>query len=129
VAKKPYLDHSLCFVDVRKHNHGSMISGFRYALGFGLSKELKFRIAQMHAFGLSPTQILQQYTKEIRQLALSNEVVTRNTFLLPSNVRDNCRKWVKELCEKIALIPSLFKCGQSRIHIKFLLPKTLPNGP
>jgi hypothetical protein len=53
------------FVDVQKHNHGSMISGFRYALGFGLSKELKFRIAQMHAFGLSPTQILQQYTKEI----------------------------------------------------------------
>ena len=74
VAKKPYLDHSLCLLIYEntehlnakgEHCHGSMVSGFRYALGSGLSEELKLKIAQLHAFGLSYSQIMQQHTAEI----------------------------------------------------------------
>lgn len=61
------------FVDIRKyraiectrrHCHGFIVSAFHYALISGLSKELKLKIAQLHAFGLSPTQIMQEHTKE-----------------------------------------------------------------
>ena len=60
VAKKPYLDHSLCWLIykdakhlnvVGEHCHGTMVSGFRYALGAGISKEMKLKIAQMHHMG------------------------------------------------------------------------------
>ena len=109
LAKKPYLDHSLCLLVYEntkhlnaqgEHCHGSMVTGFRYALGSGLSEELKLKIAQLHALGLSPTQIMQQHTKEVRDLAMSNGVVTRDTFLLPSDVRNICRKRAEDLWEK-----------------------------
>ena len=109
VAKKPYLDNSLCLLiyenteHLNTHGemcHGTMLQGTRYALGAGLSEELKIKIAQMHAFGLSPAQIMQQHTKEVRELAIANGVVTRDTFLLPVDVRNICRKRAEELWEK-----------------------------
>jgi hypothetical protein len=109
VAKKPYLDHSLCLLiyenaehcnTAGEHCHGTMVGGFRYALGAGLSIEMKQKIAQMHAYGLSPAQIMQQHTKEVRKLAVSNGLVTRDTFLLPSDVRNICRKRAEDLWEK-----------------------------
>ena len=101
VAKKPYLDHSLCLLiyknaeylnAAREHCHDIMVSGFRYALSIGLSNEMKLKIAQMHSYGLSPAQIMQQHTKEVRELAMSNRLVTCDTFLLLSDVRNICRK-------------------------------------
>ena len=89
VAKQPYLDGALCVLiyenidHLNTHGelcHGTMVRGTRYALGAGLSEELKMKIAQMHAFGLSPAQIMQQHTKDVRELALSDDVVTRDTF-------------------------------------------------
>ena len=80
--------------------HGSMVSGFRYALGAGISQDMKYKIAKMHAFGLSPTQIMQQHTKEVRLLSLSNGPVTRDTFLLPSDVGNIVRKRAEELWMK-----------------------------
>lgn len=109
VAKKPYLARSLCLLIYEntehlnakgEHCHGSMVSGFRYALGSGLSKELKLKIAQLHVFGLSPSQIMQQHTAEVRELAMSNGIVTRDTFLLPNDVRNICRKRAEDLWEK-----------------------------
>jgi len=109
VAKQPYLDGALCVLIYENTEHlnihgelchGTMVSGTRYALGAGLSDELKMKIAQMHAFGLSPAQIMQQHTKEVRELALSNGVVTRDTLLLPVDVRNICRKRAEELWEK-----------------------------
>ena len=106
VAKKPYFGPSLCMLIYEnimhlnsrgEHCHGSMVSGFRYALGVGISEDMKHKIAQMHAFGLSPAQIMQQHTKEVRKLALANGIVTRDTFLLPSDVRNICRKRAEEL--------------------------------
>lgn len=109
IAKKPYLDHSLCLLIYEnaehlnaagEHCHGTMVGGFRYALGAGISDEMKQRIAQMHAYGLSPAQIMQQHTKEVREMAASNGLVTRDTFLLPSDVRNICRKRAEDLWEK-----------------------------
>jgi hypothetical protein len=109
VAKKPYLDHSLCLLIYEnaehlnaagEHCHGTMVCGFRYALGAGVSEEMKLKIAEMHAYGLSPAQIMQQHTKEVRELALSNGLVTRDTFLLPSDIKNICRKRAEDLWEK-----------------------------
>ena len=77
-----------------------MVSGFRYALGAGISEEMKQKIAQMHAYGLSLAQIMQQHTKEVRELAESNGLVTRDTFSLPSDVKNICRKRAEDLWEK-----------------------------
>ena len=109
LAKKPYLDHSLSLLIYEnaehmnatgKHCHGTMVGGFRYALGASLSNEMKQTIAQMHAYGLSPVQIMQQHTKEVRDLVVPNGLVTRDTFLLPSDVRNICRKRAEDLWEK-----------------------------
>lgn len=84
VGKPMYLDGSLFHLiyDVMKHAnalgehcHGTMIGWFRHALGVGLSEDMKTKIAQMHTFGLSPTQIMGHHTKEVRELALKNGVV------------------------------------------------------
>ena len=61
---------------------------------------MKHKIAQMHVFGLPPAQIMQQYTKEVRDLALANGTVTYNAFLLPSDVRNICCKHAEELWMK-----------------------------
>ena len=106
VAKKLYLDPSLCMLVYEntmhfnargEHCHGSMVSGFWYALGL---KEMKYKIAKVHVFGLSPTQIMQQHTKNVRELALANGPVTCNAFLLPTYVRSICHKHVEELFMK-----------------------------
>ena len=109
VAKKPYLNPSLCIpvykntmhLNTRgEHCQGSMVNGFRYALGVGISEDMKHKIAQMHVFRLSPAQIMQEHTKEVKNLALATGNVTCNTFLLPSDVRNICRKRAKELWMK-----------------------------
>jgi hypothetical protein len=48
-----------------EHYHGTMLGGFRYALGAGISEEMKQKTTQMHAYGLSPAQIMQHHTKEV----------------------------------------------------------------
>ena len=109
MAKQSYLDPSLCMLVYEntmhfnargEHCHGSMVIGFRYALGAGISKDMKYKITKIHVFGLSPVQIMQQHTKEVRELALANGPVTRDTFLLPMDVRNICRKRAEELWMK-----------------------------
>jgi hypothetical protein len=54
VVKKPYLDPSLCMLvydntmqlnSRGEHCNGSMVSGFWYALGVGISDSMKHKIA------------------------------------------------------------------------------------
>ena len=120
VAKKPYLDHSLCLLIYEntehlnaagEHSYGTMVSGFRYALGVGLSEEVKLKIAQMHAYRLSPAQIMQQHTKEVWELAVSNGLVTCDTFLLPLDVRNICCKRAEELWGKHPSDPVSVRMG------------------
>ena len=54
----------------------------------------------MHAYGLSPAQIMQQHTKKVWELAVSNDLVTYDTFLLPSDIKNICHKRVEDLWEK-----------------------------
>ena len=60
IAKKPYLDHSLCLLIYEnvenlnvagEHCHGTMVGGFKYALGAGVSEEMKLKIVEMHTMG------------------------------------------------------------------------------
>jgi hypothetical protein len=54
----------------------------------------------MHAYGLFPIQIMQQHTKEVQELVVSNGLVTRDMLLLPSDVRNICRKRAEDMWEK-----------------------------
>lgn len=54
-----------------------MVSGFQYALGVGISEDMKYKIAKMYTLRLSPTPIMQQHTKEVRELVLANGFVTQ----------------------------------------------------
>ena len=63
VVKQSYLDPFLCMLvyentmhlnALGEQCHESMVSGFQYALGTGISQDMKYKIAKMHAFGLSP---------------------------------------------------------------------------
>jgi hypothetical protein len=128
LAKKPYLYPSLCMLVLEntmhlnsrgEHCHGSMVNVLWYALGVGISKNLKHKIAQMHDFGLSHAQIMQQHTKEVRDLAFANGTVTRDTFLLPSNVRNFCRKRAKELWMKNLFDPINVRVREHLNHVLF----------
>ena len=114
VAKHLYIDTSLCQLiyehiehanKSRDHCHRSMVAGFRHALGSNLSDEMKLRIEQMHAIDLSPVQIMSQHKQDVRDMAMNNLPVTRDTFLLSSDVRNICRKRAEELWEKHASDP------------------------
>lgn len=109
VAKRPYLDGSLCqliYEHIEHTNkygkpcHGSTVAGFRHALGSNIYEEMKLRIEQMHALGLSPAQIMSQHKQNVKELAKFNERVKRDIFLLPSDVRNICKKRAEELWEK-----------------------------
>jgi hypothetical protein len=92
-----------------------MVNGFRYALGADISDEMKQKIAQMHAYGLFPVQIMQQHTKEVRELAVSNGLVMRDMLLLSSDVRNICRKGRKTFGRNIRPTQLTYVCGQHRI--------------
>ena len=120
VAKRPYLDGSLCHLiyehidHTNKYGepcHGSTVAGFRHALGSNIYEDMKVRIEQMHALGLSPAQIMSQHKQNVKELAKCNERVTKNIFLLPSNVRNICKKIVEELWENILQIQLAYGCG------------------
>ena len=114
VAKRLYIDNSLCqliYEHIEHANksgdpcHGSMVAGFHHALGFNLSDEMKLRIEQMHAIGLSPAQIMSQHKQDVRDMTMNNQPVTHDTFLLSSDVRNICKKRAQELWEKHASDP------------------------
>jgi hypothetical protein len=81
-----------------------MVAGFGHALGATLSEKKKDEISSMLDFGLSPAQVMTQHKHYVRGLAMSNAPVTRDTFVLPQDVRNlNNRKaeenWRKHPCE------------------------------
>ena len=125
LAKQSYLDPSLCMLVYEntmhfnargEHCHGSMVSGFRYALGVGISEDMKYKIAEMHAFGLYLVQIMQQHAKEVRELALANGPITCDTFLLPSDVKNIFRKRAEELWMKHSSDPISVRMWTTKNH-------------
>ena len=79
--------------------------GFCHALGSNFSEDMKLRIEQMHALGLSLAQIMSQHKQIVKELAKCNEWVTKGFFLLPSDVRNICKKRAEGLWEKHPLDP------------------------
>ena len=78
VVKRPYLHSSLCqlIYEHIEHTHkdgepchGSTVAGFRHALGFNISEDVKLHIEHMHALGLSPAQIMSQHKQNMKELA------------------------------------------------------------
>ena len=109
VAKRPYLNGSLCqliYEHIEHTNkygepcHESTVASFCHALGSNIFEDMKLRIEQMHALGLSPAQIMNQHKQNMKELAKCNERVTRVTFLFPSDVRNICKKRAEELWKK-----------------------------
>jgi len=63
-----------------------MVIGFQFVLGACILENMKYKIIQMHAFKLWLVQIMQQHIKEVKNLALDNDIVTFDMFLLPIDV-------------------------------------------
>ena len=59
----------------------------------------------MHAHSLSLAQIMFKHKQEVRDMAMCNQPMTCDIFLLLSNVRNICCKQVEELWEKHASDP------------------------
>ena len=105
--------------------HGSMVAGFRHAFGSNLSDEMKLRIEQMHAIGLSPAQIISQHKQKIRDMAMTNKQspVTHfcyhmmfTTYVV--NERKNCGRNM----HRTSLV---YVCGYMKIQIQFFTIKSM----
>ena len=57
-------------------------------IGSNISEDMKLCIEQMHALGLSPAQIMSHHKRNVKELAKCNERITRDIFLLPSDIRN-----------------------------------------
>ncbi len=109
IAKQPYLDQSLCqliYLSVEhKNKEGEVYChwkdvGYWHALGSQLSDGMKVHLMGLLRQGLSPTQVMTHHKAHVREMALKNEHVTRDTFVLPSNVKNLARKQANELLQK-----------------------------
>ena len=109
VAKQPYLDNTLC--EIQYHNmdhhnmqgescHGEDFSGSCHSLGNRLSDGMKQHLMSLLRLGLSPAQVLAQHKARIKELAFTNADVDRDTFVLPSDVRNLSNKRAEELWQK-----------------------------
>ena len=90
VAKRPYLDGSLCqliYEHIEHTNqygkpcHGSTMVDFIMQLGSNIFEDMKLRIEQMHALELSPTQIMSQHEQNVKELAKCNERLIMDIFV------------------------------------------------
>ncbi len=50
--------------------------------------------------GLSPTQVITHHKAHVRKMVLKNEFVTRDTFDLPSDVKNLAKEQADELWQK-----------------------------
>jgi hypothetical protein len=108
IAKQPYLDQNLCqliYLSVEHKNkegevcHGKDV-GYWHALGSQLSNGIKVHLMGLLRQGLSLTQVMSHHKAHVREMALKNEHVTGDTFVLLSNVRNLAKKQVDELWQK-----------------------------
>ena len=134
MAKRLYINNSLCqliYEHIEHANksgnpcHGSMVADFRHAFDFNLSDEMKLHIEQMHAIRLSPVQIMSHHNEEVRDMAMNNQPVTRDTFLLPSDVRTYVVNEQKNCGRNIRRTPLVYVCGYMKIQLQFFTIKSM----
>ena len=109
VAKQLYMDSSLC--EIQYHGmqhvnsqgqpcHGSSFAGFRHSLGARLSWRTRNWIKSMLGQGFSPAQVMAIHKKEVWECALLNKPCSRDTFIMPDDVYNLCKKRAAQLWQK-----------------------------
>ncbi len=61
---------------------------------------MKVHLTRLLRQGLSTTQVMTHHKAHVREMALKNEHVTQDTFVLPSDLRNLPKKQVDELWQK-----------------------------
>jgi len=109
IAKQPYLDQSLCkliYLSAKHKNkegevcHGKDVVGYWHALGSQVSDGMEGHLMGLLRQGLSLTQVMIHHKAHVREMALKNERVTQDTFVLSSDVRNLAKKQANELWQK-----------------------------
>ena len=109
VAKQLYMDNTLCEIQYHVMNHfnrqgqpchGSSFAGFRHSLGARLSWRTRNWIRSMLGQGFSPAQVMAFHKKEVWECALQNKPCSRDTFIMPDDVYNLCKKRATQLWQK-----------------------------
>lgn len=109
VAKQLYMDNSLCELQYHGMNHfnragqpchGSSFAGFKHSLGARLSWRTRSWIRSMLAQGFSPAQVMAFHKKEAWECAKDNMPCSRDTFIMPDDVYNLCKKRATQLWQK-----------------------------
>ncbi len=117
-AKQPYLDQSLCQLIYlnAKHNkkegqvcHGKDFLGYHHVLSSQLLDGMKAHLMGMLRQNISMIQVMSHHKAHVRKMPLKNELVTYNTFVLPSNVKNLAKKQASELWQKHCKDPTNVK--------------------
>ena len=109
VAKQLMVDETLCTIQFHcmdhynregKPCHGEDFGGQRAGLSGRLSHATKQWIMDTLRSGKSPAQVMAEHKTEVMRLAENNIPVSRDTFIMPSDVYNIANKLAKELWEK-----------------------------
>jgi hypothetical protein len=77
--------------------HGKNVVGYQHALGSQLSHGMKAHLMGLLRQGLSLAQVMTHHKAHVKEMALKNEHVTQDTFVLLSDVRNLAKKQANEL--------------------------------
>ena len=97
LAKQPYSNTTICqlIYRFREHSningdviHGVTVSGFKDTLGSGLLDAMKQHLSNLLWLGLSPSQVMAQHKSFVKDLAMQNGPISRDTFVQPHDVRN-----------------------------------------
>jgi hypothetical protein len=111
VAKQLYMDNTLCEIQYHGMNHfnrqgqpchGSSFASFRYSLGARLSWRTRNWIRSMLGQGFSPAQVMAFHKKEVWECAMENMTSSKDTFIMPDDVYNLCKKRATQLWQKHA---------------------------
>jgi hypothetical protein len=129
IAKQPYLGLSLCQLVClhwkHKNKHGQIchkkdLLKYHHALGFQLSASMKAHLMGLIRQGIYHAQIMAHHKAYI------NEHVTRDTFVLPSNVKTWQRIKLMSYGINTPRIPSVSKCEFWKTLIWFFIMSNMP---
>lgn len=96
-AKQPYSDNTICQLIYRHSDHsnkdgvvvhGVSVTGLKDSLGSTISDGMKQYLSNLLWLGLSPSQVMAQHKAFVKDLAMKNGSVTRDTFVMAHDVRN-----------------------------------------
>jgi hypothetical protein len=90
---------------------------------------MKAHLMGLLRWGLSPAQVITHHIAHVKEMALKNELLIWDTFVLLSNVKNLAKKWLNELWQKHCKDPSMLNVGSKKSWFGFLLSSACPYGP